>query len=89
VSGLGANVQKVKVRYEAQMRKTWGDAYERQYKAGIDPGMVTATNAGLVSLSFADTDASRFFQYASRCVVMPVLRASPAALSAVRLNSSR
>ena len=48
--------------------------------------MVTATNAGLVSLPVAD--ASRFFQYVSRRVEMPFLRANPTALSAVRLNSS-
>ena len=46
VDGLGANVQKVKARYEAQMRKTWGDAkYERTYKAGIDSLFAQAEGA--------------------------------------------
>ena len=46
VGGLGQNVQKVKARYEAQMRKTWGDAkYEKQYKAGVDGMFAQAEGA--------------------------------------------
>ena len=44
-------------------------------------GKVTATNAGLVSVTSAH--ASRFFQYDSRCEETPFLRAHPAVLSAV------
>ena len=37
VGALGANVQKVKARYEAGLRKVHGDAkYERRYKQGVD-----------------------------------------------------
>jgi hypothetical protein len=37
VDSLGANVQKVKARYEAQMRKTWGDAkYDKTFKQSTD-----------------------------------------------------
>ncbi|HSO36394.1 MAG TPA: hypothetical protein VLT33_27895 [Labilithrix sp.] len=61
VSGLGANVQKVKARYEAQMRKTWGDAkYERQYKAGIDAMFAQAegaSSAKSVTQIAADTNS--------------------------------
>jgi hypothetical protein len=47
VGALGANVQKVKARYEAGLRKVHGDArYERQYKAGVDAMFSQAENAG-------------------------------------------
>ena len=50
-------------------------------------GKVTATNAGVASLTFAD--ASRLFQYDNRCAETPIFRANPAVLSAVRRSSSR
>lgn len=61
VDSLGANVQKVKARYEAQMRKTWGDAkYERSYKAGTDAMFAQAEgaqNAKSVTQIVADTNS--------------------------------
>lgn len=46
VSSLGDNVDKVKARYEAMMRKTHGDArYEKTYKAGIDAMFQQAASA--------------------------------------------
>lgn len=46
VSQLGANVEKVKARYEAQLRKVHGDQrYERQYKQGVDAMFAQAANA--------------------------------------------
>lgn len=46
VSQLGANVQKVKAKYEAGLRKLHGDAkYERKYKAGVDAMFARAENA--------------------------------------------
>jgi hypothetical protein len=61
VSALGANVQKVKARYEAGLRKVHGDAkYERSYKAGIDSMFAqaeNAQNAKTVSQTMSDTSA--------------------------------
>jgi hypothetical protein len=61
VGALGQNVQKVKARYEAQMRKTWGDAkYEKQFKQGIDAmfGQAeTAQNQKSVGQMVSDTQA--------------------------------
>jgi hypothetical protein len=46
VGALGTNVQKVKAKYEAGMRKVHGDKkYERNYKAGIDGMFAQAENA--------------------------------------------
>lgn len=46
VAALGANVQKVKARYEAGLRKVHGDKkYERTYKAGVDAMFAQAENA--------------------------------------------
>ncbi len=46
VGALGQNVQKVKTRYEAQMRKTWGDAkYDKQFKQGTDAMFAQAEGA--------------------------------------------
>ncbi len=59
VDALGQNVQKVKARYEAQMRKTWGDAkYDKTFKAGTDAMFAQAEgaqNAKSVSQIVADT----------------------------------
>ena len=46
VGALGQNVQKVKARYEAQMRKTWGDAkYEKNFKQSTDSMFAMAEGA--------------------------------------------
>jgi Tfp pilus assembly PilM family ATPase len=46
VAALGDNVSKVKARYEAQMRKAWGDAkYEKSFKSGIDAMFAQAEGA--------------------------------------------
>ncbi len=46
VSQLGANVQTVKAKYEAGLRKVHGDTkYERSYKAGVDAMFSLAENA--------------------------------------------
>lgn len=59
VDSLGQNVQKVKARYEAQMRKTWGDAkYDKTFKASTDAMFAQAEgaqNAKSVSQIVADT----------------------------------
>jgi hypothetical protein len=59
VGALGANVQKVKARYEAGLRKVHGDArYEKQYKQGIDAMFAQAEgaqNAKSVSQIMNDT----------------------------------
>ena len=71
VDSLGANVQKVKARYEAQMRKTWGDAkYEKQFKQGTDSMFAaaeTAQNAKSVSQIIADT-GSKYKVDVGRCM---------------------
>lgn len=58
VDSLGQNVQKVKARYEAQMRKTWGDAkYDKTFKASTDAMFAQAEgaqNAKSVSQIVAD-----------------------------------
>lgn len=47
VASLGQNVEKVKAKYEAMMRKTYGDKkYERDFKAGIDAMFNQAATAG-------------------------------------------
>lgn len=46
VAALGDNVSKVKARYEAMLRKTYGDKkYERTYKASIDAMFAQAEGA--------------------------------------------
>ena len=46
VSSLGENVDKVKSRYEAMMRKAHGDArYEKSFKAGVDAMFAQASTA--------------------------------------------
>jgi len=61
VAQLGANVQKIKARYEAGLRKVHGDAkYEKRYKAGVDAMFSRAENAQnvkTVNQIISDTNA--------------------------------
>ena len=46
IDGLKGNVSKVKAKYEAMLRKTYGDArYEREFKSGIDSMFQQAAGA--------------------------------------------
>jgi hypothetical protein len=71
VAALGQNVQKVKARYESQMRKTWGDAkYEKNFKQSTDMMFAQAEgaqNAKSVSQIVADT-GSKYKTDVGKCM---------------------
>ena len=70
VSQLGANVQKVKAKYEAGLRKVHGDAkYERSYKAGVDAMFARAENAQNVKTvnQIASETNAKFLEDVAKC----------------------
>jgi hypothetical protein len=71
VVALGENVSKVKARYEAQLRKGWGDAkYDKSFKAGVD-AMFQQAETAQNQKSFAEMRADRANSYkedVARCM---------------------
>jgi hypothetical protein len=69
VSQLGANIEKVKAKYEAGLRKVHGDErYEKKYKAGVDGMFAQADTKNVKTVNQIMTDtATKYKEDVIKC----------------------